>query len=77
MDAAYDDAESLLMEIDMDDLDPLDTRQTTLELGLLPPDETLESEARRRDLRADRCHARASWASIPRYSTVVGRGSPA
>jgi|JRYD01.1.fsa_nt_gb uncharacterized protein YbaP (TraB family) len=36
VDAAYADAEQLLMEIDMDDLDPLHTQQLTLELGLLP-----------------------------------------
>lgn len=44
VDAAYTDAESLLMEIDMDDLDPLEMQQVTLELGLLPPDQTLEQE---------------------------------
>jgi uncharacterized protein YbaP (TraB family) len=44
VDAAYADAEQLLMEIDMDDLDPLHTQQLTLELGLLPNGETLESQ---------------------------------
>jgi uncharacterized protein len=44
MDEAYGDAEALIMEIDMDDLDPVATRDTTLELGLLPADRTLESE---------------------------------
>ncbi|HWK75369.1 MAG TPA: TraB/GumN family protein [Povalibacter sp.] len=44
VDQAYRDAEKLVMEIDMDDLDPLAMQQTTMELGLLPPDRTLESE---------------------------------
>lgn len=42
VDAAYGEAESLIMEIDMDDLDPMEMQQVTLELGLLPPDQTLE-----------------------------------
>lgn len=41
-DAAYVDAEKLIMEIDMDDLDPIEMQQATLELGLLPPDQSLE-----------------------------------
>lgn len=44
VDDAYRDAESLLMEIDMDDLDPLEIQQTTLELGVLPPDQSLEQQ---------------------------------
>lgn len=44
VDDAYKDAEKLVMEIDMDDLDPLAMQQLTLELGLLPQDRTLESE---------------------------------
>jgi hypothetical protein len=32
------------MEIDMDDLDPMATQQTTMELGLLPEGKSLESE---------------------------------
>jgi len=44
VDQAYRDAEKLVMEIDMDDLDPLAMQQTTMELGLLPQDRTLESE---------------------------------
>lgn len=44
MDDAYQDAEKLVMEIDMDDLDPLAMQQLTLELGLLPENRTLESE---------------------------------
>jgi uncharacterized protein YbaP (TraB family) len=44
VDEAYRDAESLLMEIDMDDLDPAETRQATLDLGFLPPDRSLETE---------------------------------
>lgn len=44
MDDAYKDAERLVMEIDMDDLDPAAMQQTTMELGLLPEGKTLESE---------------------------------
>lgn len=44
VDEAYKDAEKLVMEIDMDDLDPLAMQQLTLDLGLLPQDKTLESE---------------------------------
>jgi uncharacterized protein YbaP (TraB family) len=44
VDAAYAEAEQLLMEIDMDDLDPLHAQQVTLELGMLPNGETLESQ---------------------------------
>lgn len=44
MDDAYRDAERLVMEIDMDDLDPATMQQTTMELGLLPEGRTLESE---------------------------------
>ena len=44
VDEAYKDAESLVMEIDMDDLDPLEMQQTTLELGMLPADQTLEQQ---------------------------------
>jgi len=40
---AYADAERLVMEIDMDDLDPLEVQQATLQLGMLPDGETLES----------------------------------
>jgi hypothetical protein len=41
---AYRDAEKLIMELDMDDLDPLEAQQTTLSLGLLPEGRDLESE---------------------------------
>jgi uncharacterized protein YbaP (TraB family) len=44
VDEAYKDAEKLVMEIDMDDLDPLAMQQLTLDLGLLPQGKTLESE---------------------------------
>jgi uncharacterized protein YbaP (TraB family) len=39
---AYRESEKIIMELDMDDLDP--AQQTTLELGLLPAGRTLESE---------------------------------
>jgi uncharacterized protein YbaP (TraB family) len=44
MDVAYQDAEALLMEIDMDDLDPLQAQRVTLELGTLPAGQSLEQE---------------------------------
>ncbi len=39
---AYKDAGTLVMEIDMDDLDPVAAREATLRLGMLPEGETLE-----------------------------------
>jgi len=44
IDDAYRDAEKLVMEIDMDDLDPEAVQQLTADLGLLPSSETLESK---------------------------------
>ncbi len=44
MEAAYADAEALYMEIDMDDLDPLAAQKAALELGMLPPGQTLAGE---------------------------------
>ena len=41
-DAAYSDAEKLVMEIDLDDLDLAEMQQTMLELGMLPADQSLE-----------------------------------
>src|SRR5690606_15174245 len=43
MDAAYQQATELVMELDMDALDPVQTQQTTLALGLLPDDQRLSS----------------------------------
>jgi uncharacterized protein YbaP (TraB family) len=40
---AYQDAESLIMELDMDDLDPQEVQQAALELGYLPEGQTLAS----------------------------------
>jgi uncharacterized protein YbaP (TraB family) len=44
LDKAYRDSDVLLMEIDMDDLDPAETQQITLELGMLPDGQTLEQQ---------------------------------
>lgn len=44
IDAAYSDAESLLMELDMDDLDPTTSQRTALTLGMLPEDKSLQAE---------------------------------
>lgn len=42
IDAAYADAEGLVMELDMDDLDPFAMQATVNRLGLLPPGQSLE-----------------------------------
>jgi uncharacterized protein YbaP (TraB family) len=44
MDDAYRDAKTLVMEIDMDDVDPLAGAQTTMRLGVLPAGETLSKQ---------------------------------
>jgi uncharacterized protein len=44
VDAAYADAEKLVMEIDMDDLDPLQMQQAVTDLAMLPPDQTLQQQ---------------------------------
>lgn len=41
---AYRDAEKLVMELDMDDLDATQVQMLTLQLGMLPPEHTLEQE---------------------------------
>ena len=46
MEAAYEDAEVIYMEIDMDDLDPLAVQRVAFELGTLAPGETLEDRVR-------------------------------
>ncbi len=46
---AYDEAESLIMELDMDDMDPLETQALVMELGMLKDGSTLESELGSRD----------------------------
>lgn len=61
VDSAYRDAEKLVMEIDMDDLDPLAMQQLTLELGLLPENKTLESEL-----------GTAAWQKISTQAREVG-----
>jgi len=44
MDEAYRAAKALVMEIDLNGLDPADMQQATLELGVLPPDKSLEQQ---------------------------------
>lgn len=44
LDDAYKASEVLLMEIDMDDLDPLEAQQVTMELGLLPEGQSLQQQ---------------------------------
>ena len=42
--AAYDDAEALIMELDMDDLDPVHMQALVTELGSLPPGGSLADD---------------------------------
>jgi uncharacterized protein len=42
MDHAYANAKHLVMEIDMDDLDPMATATTTMQLGMLPEGKSLQ-----------------------------------
>jgi uncharacterized protein YbaP (TraB family) len=44
LDSAYADAESLVMEIDMDDLDPAQMQKDVMDLALLPPDQSLQQQ---------------------------------
>jgi uncharacterized protein YbaP (TraB family) len=41
---AYREAEVLVMEIDMDDLDPAETQRTTMELGMQPAGQSLQQQ---------------------------------
>jgi uncharacterized protein YbaP (TraB family) len=58
---AYADAERLLMEIDMDDLDPVEVQNATLQLGMLPEGETLESQI-----------GAESYAKVAEYARSLG-----
>jgi uncharacterized protein YbaP (TraB family) len=44
VDAAYADAEKLVMEIDMDDLDPAQMQQDVMDLAALPEGQTLQQQ---------------------------------
>jgi uncharacterized protein len=44
VDRAYRESEALVMEIDMDDIEPFDMQQATLELGMLPEGQSLEQQ---------------------------------
>ncbi len=57
VDDAYADAETLVMEIDMDDLDPVATQSLVNELGMLPDGESLA------DLMGSDMYARAEEAA--------------
>ena len=58
IDEVYDDSETLYMELDMDDLDPLLMQATINRLGLLDEDTSL------RDLMGDELYAEAAAAAI-------------
>jgi uncharacterized protein YbaP (TraB family) len=44
IDSAYADADALIMELDMDDLDPLQMQQAVLELAMQPEGRTLQQQ---------------------------------
>jgi uncharacterized protein YbaP (TraB family) len=44
IDSAYADADALIMELDMDDLDPLQMQQAALELAMQPEGRTLQQQ---------------------------------
>lgn len=44
IDSAYTDADALIMELDMDDLDPLQMQQAALELAMQPEGRTLQQQ---------------------------------
>ena len=58
LEAAYADAEKLVFAIDLDDLDPGEVQQAALQLGLLPPGETLEGVLGAQTFAAMAAHAR-------------------
>lgn len=72
IDAAYADAETIVMEVDMDDVDPVAARQQVTALGLLPDDRHLE------ELMGPQLYARAETfardAEIP--LTMLARTEP-
>ena len=47
--SAYDDAETLIMELDMDDMDPVQTSAIVMELGMIQDGETLEDKLGQKD----------------------------
>ena len=53
IDEAYEDAETLIMELDMDDIDPVEAQSLVSELGLIPDDRSLS------DLMGSRTYAEA------------------
>lgn len=57
MDAAYDDAEALIMELDMDDLDAAALQASTNQLGVIQDERTL------RDYMGDRLYQQAAEAA--------------
>jgi uncharacterized protein len=61
IDAAYADAESLLMEIDMDNLDPMASQKIVMQLGMLPEQQSLENVL-----------DAASYAKVVAYAREVG-----
>lgn len=58
IDAAYEDAESLFMEIDMDDIDAAATQALVTKLGVIHDDKTL------RDLMGSEMYAKAELAAL-------------
>ena len=71
-DRAYEDAETLIMELDMDDLDPVEGQMLTNELGLIQDDRTL-SDYMGADLYAE-AETLAAAAQIP--ITLLAKSEP-
>jgi hypothetical protein len=72
IDEAYEDAEALIMELDMDDIDPVEAQSLVSELGLIQDDRSLS------DLMGPRSYAEAealaNKADIP--LAMLGRSEP-
>ena len=74
IDSAYADAEKLVMEIDMDDLDPVQMQQAAAELAMLPPTSPCSSSWARKPTSNSRAR-RANWASTRQCSSASAPGS--
>jgi len=80
IDSAYADADKLVMEIDMDDLDPVQMQQDVMDLAALPEGQTLQQQLGPQIYDAEsvpavvrRDHARAAAADEDGLRSRVGR----
>jgi hypothetical protein len=72
IDEAYEDAETLVMELDMDDIDPVEAQSLVTELGLIQDDRRLSDLMG--PLRYAEAEALADSADIP--LTMLGQSEP-